>query len=58
MQLIQEKAPERPFCGLLALKGAAKKDGERYFSRAYCDMTRADDFKLRVGRFRLEVMKV
>jgi len=33
------------------LKGAYKKDGDKIFSRAYCDRTRGNGFKLGEGRF-------
>ncbi|KAK4830959.1 hypothetical protein QYF61_014418 [Mycteria americana] len=36
------------------LKGAYKKDGDRLFSRACCDRTRGNGFKLKEGRFRLD----
>ncbi len=39
------------------LKGAYKKDGERLFSRACCDRTRGNGFKIEGGRFRLEIRK-
>jgi len=39
------------------LKGAYKKDGENTFSRACCNRTRSDGFKLREGRFRLDIRK-
>ncbi|KFM05922.1 hypothetical protein AS27_07550, partial [Aptenodytes forsteri] len=39
------------------LKGAYKKDGERLFSRACCDRTRGNGFKLKEGRFRLDLRK-
>ena len=39
------------------LKGAHKKDGDRLFSRACCDSTRGDGFKLKEGRFRLDIRK-
>jgi len=38
------------------LKGAYKKDGDKLFSRAGCDRTRANGFKLKEGRFRLDIM--
>ncbi|KAK4821731.1 hypothetical protein QYF61_000274 [Mycteria americana] len=36
------------------LKGAYRKDGDRLLSKAYCDRTRSNGFKLREGRFRLK----
>jgi len=39
------------------LKGAYRKDGENLFSKACCDSTRGDGFKLRAGRFRLDIRK-
>ena len=38
-------------------KGAYKKDEDRLCSRACCDRTRSNDFKLVEGRFRLCVKK-
>jgi len=40
------------------LKGAYRKDGENIFSRAYCDRTGSNGFKLREGRFRLDIRKI
>jgi len=37
------------------LKGAYRKDGENIFSRACSDRTRSNGFKLREGRFRLDI---
>jgi len=37
------------------LKGAYRKDGENIISRACCDRTRSNGFKLREGRFRLDI---
>jgi len=39
------------------LKGAYKKDGDRLFSRACSDRARSNGFKLRAGRFRLDIRK-
>jgi len=39
------------------LKGAYRKDGESVFSRACCTRTRRNGFKLREGRFRLDMRK-
>jgi len=39
------------------LKGSYKKDGENIFSNNCCDRTRSHSFKLREGRFRLDVRK-
>ncbi|KAK4829906.1 hypothetical protein QYF61_007415 [Mycteria americana] len=39
------------------LKGAYRKDGDRLFSKACCDRTRSNGFKLREGRFRLALRK-
>jgi len=39
------------------LKGAYRKGGENLFSGACCDRTRSNGFKLREGRFRLDIRK-
>jgi len=39
------------------LKGAHRKDGENIFSGDCCDSTRSNGFKLREGRFRLDIRK-
>jgi len=37
------------------LNGAYKKDRDRLFSRAYCNRTKGNSFKLKDGRFKLEI---
>jgi len=37
------------------LKEAHKKDGDWLFSRAYCNRTRGIGYKLKEGRFRLDI---
>jgi len=39
------------------LEGAYRKDGENVFNRACCNRTRGNSFKLREGRFRLDIRK-
>jgi len=39
------------------LKGAYRKNGENLFSKACCDRTRSNGFKLREGRFKLDIKK-
>lgn len=41
---------------LLYLKRAYNKDGDKYFSRAFCDTARGNIFKLNEGRFRLDIL--
>ncbi|KAK4830516.1 hypothetical protein QYF61_011458 [Mycteria americana] len=43
--------------GFQYLKGAYRKDGDRLFSKVCCDRTRSNAFKLREGRFRLDLRK-
>lgn len=40
------------------LKGACKKNEERLFSRACCNRTRGNDFKLKEGRFGLDIRRL
>jgi len=39
------------------LKGAYRKDVDNLFSKACCDRTRSNGFKLKEGRFRLGIRK-
>ena len=39
------------------LKGAYMKDGDKLLSGACCDRTRSNGFKLKEGRFRLDIRK-
>ncbi|KFP17274.1 hypothetical protein Z169_03414, partial [Egretta garzetta] len=46
-----------PITAFQYLKGTYRKDGENLFSRASCDRTRGNGFKLKQGRFRLDLRK-
>jgi len=39
------------------LKGACRREGDNLYSKACCDRTRSNGFKLREGRFRLNIRK-
>ena len=39
----------------LHLKGAYKKDGDKFFNKACCDRTRSNGFKLKQGKFTLDI---
>jgi len=39
------------------LKGACKKDGDKLFSRACCDRIRGNGFRLKEGRFKLDIWR-
>jgi len=39
------------------LKGAYEKDRDKLFSRTCCDTTRGSGFKLKEGRFRLDIRR-
>jgi len=38
-------------------KGSCRQDGRNLFSKAICNRTRSNGFKLREGRFRLDIRK-
>ena len=40
------------------LKGGYKKEEDRLFSRVCCDRTKRNGFKLKEGRFRLDIRKI
>ena len=53
---------KRRLCGdfveaLQYFKRAYLKDGDNHFSKACCDRTRSNGFKLREGRIRLDIKK-
>jgi len=43
--------------GFQYLKGSYQKDGDNLLSRACCNRTKGDGFKLKEGRFRLNIKK-
>ena len=53
----EEKGPGRPCCSLPVLKGAYKKDEEELFCRACSNRTIGNSFKLKKGRYRLDIRK-
>ena len=57
VQLGEEKAAGRPQCGLQYLKGADKQEGERLLVRVDGERTRGNGFKVRQGRFGLDMRR-
>jgi len=53
----EEKALRRLESSILVSKGGCKKEEDRVFSRACGDRTRGNGFKVRDGRFRLDIRK-
>ena len=41
--------------GLSVIKGGYKKERDRFFGRVYCDRSRGNGFKLKGGRFTLDI---
>ena len=57
VQLGWEKALGRPYSSLPVPEGACKRAGEGLFARACRDRTRSNGFKLKEGKFRLDLRK-
>jgi len=55
VQPAEEKAPERPYSSLSVPEGGLQEGWGKSFSKACCDRTRCNGFKLREGRFQLDV---
>jgi len=47
----------RPSSSLSVLKGLYRRSGDNLFIKTCCDRTRSNGFKLKEGRFRLDMRK-
>lgn len=54
----QEKAERDLIVAVQNLEESCKKDGDRLFTTAYCSKTRDNGFKLKEGRFKLDIRKI
>jgi len=55
VELGQEKAPGRPHCGLPVLERSLSAGGDQLFTLFNSDSTRKNGFKLKEGRFSLNI---
>jgi len=53
----EEKAPGTPYCSLSVFKGGLEERWRQIFSRACGDGTSSNGFKLKEGRFTLDIRK-